>query len=41
MWLRTIVKHLGATIDDEAFQKDLLCMDCKHNTEDFVGVIIK
>ncbi len=39
--MRTIVKHLGATIDEEAFKKDLLCSDCKHNTDDFVGVIIE
>jgi len=38
--LRTIVKHLGATIDETALQKDLLVDDIKHDNEDFSGVII-
>ena len=39
--MRTVVKHLGATIDEEALQKDLLVDDVKHNSDDFSGVVIK
>lgn len=38
--MRTIVKHLGATINEEALQKDLLGDDVQHSTEDFAGVVI-
>jgi len=38
--LRTVVKFLGATIDDEAIQKDLLGDDHQHNNEDFSGRVI-
>ncbi len=38
--MRTIVEHLGASIDEEAMQKDLLVDDHQHNTEDFTGVVI-
>ena len=38
--LRTVVKFLGATIDDEAIQKDLLGDDHQHGNEDFPGRVI-
>ena len=38
--MRTIVKYLGATIDEDALQKDLLINDHKHNADDFSGVVI-
>jgi len=38
--MRTIVKHLGATIDEDALQTDLLGDDVKHNADDFAGVVI-
>ncbi len=39
--MRTIAKRLGLTIDEESLQKELLQGDCKHGTEDFVGLVIK
>ena len=38
--LRTIVKHLGANIDETAFKKDLLVNDHRHDADDFAGVVI-
>jgi len=38
--MRTIVKHLGAKIDEATMQKDLLIDDHQHGTKDFTGVII-
>ena len=38
--LRTVVKHLGANIDEESFQTDLLGDDVQHNADDFSGVVI-
>lgn len=38
--MRTIAKHLGAKIDEEALQKDLLINDHKHDADDFSGVVI-
>ncbi len=38
--MRTIAKHLGATIDEEALKKDLLVDDYRHSTDDFSGVVI-
>jgi malate dehydrogenase (quinone) len=38
--LRTVVKHLGANIDETTLQKDLLVDDHKHDADDFSGVII-
>ena len=38
--LRNIAKHLGATIDEESFQKDLLGDDHQHNADDFAGYVI-
>ncbi|MFV9616527.1 MAG: FAD-dependent oxidoreductase [Gammaproteobacteria bacterium] len=38
--MRTIAKHLGAKIDEEALQKDLLLKDHKHDADDFAGVVI-
>jgi len=38
--LRTVVKFLGATIDDDAIQKDLLGDDHQHGNEDFPGRVI-
>ncbi len=35
--LRTIAKHIGATIDEEKFQKELLGDDVQHNSDDFSG----
>ena len=39
--MRTIAEHIGLTIDEDGLQRDLLCGDSKHNTSDFVGVVIK
>ena len=38
--MRTIAKHLGAAIDEEALQKDLLMNDHKHSNDDFSGIVI-
>ncbi|VAW67114.1 Malate:quinone oxidoreductase [hydrothermal vent metagenome] len=38
--LRTIVEHLGTTIDEDALQKDLLMDDHQHSADDFSGVVI-
>lgn len=38
--MRTIARYLGATIDEEALQRDLLQHDHKHGTDDFSGVVI-
>lgn len=38
--MRTIAKHLGATIDEEAMQKDLLGDDHQHDKDDFAGIVI-
>ena len=38
--MRTIVKYLGATIDEVALKKDLLINDHKHSADDFSGVVI-
>jgi len=38
--MRTIVKHLSATIDEAALQKDLLGDDVQHNADDFAGLVI-
>ena len=38
--LRTVVKHLGASIDEEAFKKDLLGDDQSHTESDFTGRVI-
>jgi malate dehydrogenase (quinone) len=38
--MRTIVEYLGATIDEDALQRDLLINDHKHNADDFSGVVI-
>ena len=38
--LRTVVKHLGANIDEAALQKDLLVDDHRHGADDFSGVVI-
>ena len=38
--LRTIVKHLGATIDEAAFKQDLLGEDHSHTDTDFTGRIL-
>ncbi|VAW61912.1 Malate:quinone oxidoreductase [hydrothermal vent metagenome] len=38
--MRTIVKHLGASIDEDALQKDLLGDDVQHSADDFAGVVI-
>ncbi len=38
--MRTIVEYLGATIDEDALQKDLLIDDHKHDAGDFSGVVI-
>ena len=38
--LRTIVKHLGAGIDEEAFKKDILGEDHSHTESDFTGRVI-
>ena len=39
--MRTIVAHLGASIDEDAMQKDLLGDDHQHNKDDFAGVVIE
>jgi len=38
--LRTIVKHLGASINEEAFKKDILGEDHSHTESDFTGRVI-
>lgn len=38
--LRTVAKHLGASIDEEALQRDLLKDDQQHGHDDFSGVLI-
>ena len=38
--MRTIARHLGASIDEEALQKDLLIGDHRHDAADFAGVVI-
>jgi len=38
--MRTIAEYLGATIDEEQLQKDLLINDHKHGADDFSGVVI-
>jgi malate dehydrogenase (quinone) len=38
--LRTIVKHLGANIDEAAFKKDILGEDHSHTESDFTGRVI-
>lgn len=38
--MRTIVQHLGATIDEEAFKNDLLGDDNIHATNDFTGRVL-
>ncbi len=38
--LRTIVQHLGADIDQDAFKRDLLGWDQSHTGKDFTGRII-
>ena len=38
--LRTIVKHLGANIDEEAFKKDILGEDSTHTESDFTGRVL-
>lgn len=38
--LRTVVKHLGANIDETTLQKDLLVDDHKHDADDYSGVVI-
>jgi len=39
--LRTIAKHLGANIDEDALKKDLLQDDTQHSGDDFSGVVIR
>ena len=38
--MRTVAKHLGASINEEAMQKDLLGEDEQHGNKDFTGVVI-
>lgn len=38
--MRTIANYLGATIDEDALQKDLLINDHRHDEDDFAGVVI-
>jgi len=38
--MRTVAKHLGASINEEAIQKDLLGEDEQHGNNDFTGVVI-
>ncbi|HED33592.1 MAG TPA: FAD-dependent oxidoreductase [Gammaproteobacteria bacterium] len=38
--MRTIAKHLGSTIDEEALQKDLLVDDHQHNAGDLASFVI-
>lgn len=38
--LRTIVKHLGANIDEVAFKQDLLGEDHRHTDTDFTGRVL-
>ncbi|MDD3517814.1 MAG: FAD-dependent oxidoreductase [Chromatiales bacterium] len=38
--LRLVAKHLGATIDEEAFRRELLEGDHAHGSEDFTGRVL-
>lgn len=38
--LRTVVQHLGASIDEAAFKKDLLGEDHRHTGTDFTGRVL-
>ena len=38
--LRIIVKHLGASIDEAAFKRDILRGDHKHDNDDFSGRVL-
>ena len=38
--LRTIVKHLGASIDEDAFKQDILGEDHSHTESDFTGRVL-
>ncbi len=38
--MRTIVEHLGATIDEEGIKRDLLKDDQQHKPEDLPGIVI-
>jgi malate dehydrogenase (quinone) len=38
--LRSVAKHLGASIDEEALQRELLKDDLQHGSDDFSGVLI-
>jgi len=38
--MRTVVKHLGATIDETALQKDLLGDDHSHEASDLASFVI-
>ncbi|VAW72154.1 Malate:quinone oxidoreductase, partial [hydrothermal vent metagenome] len=39
--MRTVVKHLGATIDEEALQTDLLVDDHQHIEDDLASFVIR
>lgn len=39
--LRIIVKHLGASIDETAFKKDILRQDTQHSSADYSGRVLK
>jgi malate dehydrogenase (quinone) len=38
--LRIIVEHLGGSIDEDAFKKDLLGEDRRHSDSDFTGRVL-
>lgn len=38
--MRTVVNHLGATIDEKALQKDLLGDDVQHVASDLASYVI-
>jgi len=38
--MRTVAKHLGASIDEDALQKDLLVDDHQHNADDLASFVI-
>lgn len=39
--MRTIARHIGANIDEESLQNDLLVKDRMHSTDDFSGIVIR
>jgi malate dehydrogenase (quinone) len=39
--LRSIAKHLGASIDEDALQRELLKDDQQHDNKDFSGLLIR